>query len=192
MADSAVLRQTDMVAALFPSISATVGTSGTDLTADDIYDAQFTLIQASASGPYTTVLAPIQISHFLDSLRGEGGAVQFNPATDAMLGAQGWGRMGEWHGIEFWSADSVETAGGDKDGAMYGPGWAGYASGVPQDAISHAAPGSAMSVTPNGSPIFVEFERLSAEGHTLVVGNLYFGVSEIEGSRAVEVKSSAT
>lgn len=192
MADAAALRQTDMICALFGSLSNSVGTSGADLTCDDIYDAQYQLIQARVPGPYNCVLAPIQLTHFLDSLRGESGAVQFESATADMLGASGAGRKGTWHNIAFWDADSVATNGANKEGAMYGQGCFGYARGVPSDVVSMAGPGSFASVTPNGSPIFVEFERLAGEAHTLVVGNLYFGVSEIEDDRGVLISTSAT
>lgn len=192
MANAAILRQTDMIAALYGSLSNSVGTSGVALTADDIYDAQFQLIQSRVPGPYNCVLSPIQMTHFLDSLRGESGAVQFESATADMLGAAGAGRAGTWHNISFWSSDSVVTNGANSEGAMYGDGCFGYARGVPTDVVSLAGPGSFASVTPSGSPIFVEFERLSKEAHTLVVGNLYFGVSEIEDSRGVLISTSAT
>ena len=192
MSDAAVLRQTDMICALYGSLSSSVGTSGADLTADDIYEAQYTLIQARVPGPYTCVLSPIQQTHFMDSLRGEGGEVQWEAATAAMLHTTGAGFAGTWHGINFWHADSVVTNGANSEGAMYGEGCFGYARGVPSEVVALAGPGSFEGVTPSGSPIFVEFQREAAEAHTLVVGNLYFGISEIEDARGVLISTSAT
>ena len=190
MADAAVLRQTDMICALYGGLSNSVGSAGA-LTADDIYDAQYRLIQARVPGPYVCVLAPKQLTDFLDSLRGEGGAVQFESATAQMLGAAGAGMAGTWHGIQFWSSDSVVNNSGQLEGAMYGEGCFGFARGVPSEIVSVAGPGSYASVTPSGSPIFVEFERKAGEAHTIVVGNLYFGVSEIEDDRGVLISTAA-
>lgn len=190
MADAAILRQTDMICALYGGLSESVGSVGA-LTVDDIYDAQYQLIQARVPGPYVCVLSPKQLTEFMDGLRGEGGAVQFESATAAMLGAAGAGLAGTWHGIQFWSSDSVVNNSGQLEGAMYGEGCFGFARGVPSDVVGLAGPGSFASVTPNGSPIFVEFERKAGEAHTLVVGNLYFGISEIEDARGVLISTGA-
>lgn len=196
MGRAASLRFTDMVCALFANLATSKGTSGADLTVDDISDAMYSLIQSRAPGKPTAVLAPIQLTDFLESLRGEGGSAEFNPATEAMLSANaengGFGLHGSWRGVDFWSSDSVNTSGGDKVGAIFVPGCYAYMEGIPQDVLAHAAPGSYSALAPNGSPIFVEFERQAAEGHTLVVGNYYVGVSELEDLRGVKLVTSAS
>ena len=192
MADAAVLRQTDMIAALYGSLSSSVGTSGVALTVDEIFDAQYTLIQARVPGRFNCVLSAIQHTHFLDSLRGEQGAVQFMPATGAMLSSTGPGMKGSWLDIDFWDADSITTNGANDEGAMYGEGCFGYAGAVPSELVARAGSGSFASVTVEGSPIFVEFERYAKEANTTVVGNLFFGVSEIEDARGVLISTSAT
>jgi len=194
MSMAAQLRFTDMITALFTNIATVEGDTGTNLTVDDVLAGQYALIQNRVPGPHYAVLAPIQLTDFLDSLRGEGGSVQFDTDTNQMQQMQqaGFGRWGNWHGIEFWSCDSVVTNGADKEGAMFGAGAFGYVEGVPLNVRNVAGPGSFASVTPNGAPLFVEFERKAAEANTLVVGNYYVGVGEVEDLRAVQILSSAT
>lgn len=196
MGAAASLRFTDMVCALFTNLATSKGTSGADLTVDDISDALYALIQNRAPGKPTAVLAPIQLTDFLESLRGEGGSSEFNPATEQMLSANasnsGYGLHGSWRGIDFMSCDSVNTSGSDKVGALFVPGCYAYMEGIPADVLAHAAPGSYSALAPNGSPIFVEFERLAAEAATLCVGNYYVGVSELEDLRGVKLVTSAT
>lgn len=195
MANAAVLRFTDMVTSLFSALTQGGGTSTVALSVDDISDGQYALIQAGAPGGLTFVGSPKQITDFLDSLRGEGGSSEFQAETWNMLSAggaeyQGYGRMGVWRGIEFWSCDSVATSGSDKVGAIFAPGAFGYMEGIPS--AMHSAPGSYAGLAPNGSPIFVEFERDASKGHTIVVGNYFVGVSTIEAARARKIISSAT
>lgn len=196
MGRAASLRFTDMVCALFTNLATSKGTTAQALTVDDISDAMYSLIQARAPGKPSAILAPIQLTHFLESLRGEGGSSEFNPATEQMLSANatngGYGMHGTWRGVDFWSSDSVNTAGADKVGAIFVPGAYAYMEGIPAEVLAHSAPGSYSALAPNGSPIFVEFERLAAEGATLCVGNYYVGVSELEDLRGVKIVTSAT
>lgn len=196
MARAASLRFTDMVCALFSGLSTGKGTTTVDLSVDDISDAQYALIQARAGGKVSCVLAPIQLTDFLESLRGEGGAAEYSAATEAMLGFPtdnvGYGLHGSWRGIDFWSCDSVATSGSDKIGAMFTPDAFAYMEGVPSSVLAHAAPGSYQSVASNGAPIFVEFERSAAAAMTDIVGNYYVGCAELEDARGVKLVSSAT
>ena len=198
MARAAVLRFTDMICALFTGLTTNVGTSGAAMTVDDAYDAIYALIKARAPGPYYGVLAPIQLTHFMDSLRGEGGAVQYVAETAQFLGlvnetgSQGYGYHGRWNGVDWLSADSVNTSGADKVGAVFGWGAFVYQDGVPAEVTRYAAPGSFQSVIPDGGSVFVEFERLARAGHTEIVGNYYVGVAEQEDARGVKITTSAT
>lgn len=195
MANAAVLRFTDMVAALFTNLSVSKGGT-TDNDVDRVSDAQYALIQARAGGRYTAVLAPIALTDFLDSLRGEGGSAEFAQETATMLGMptdnMGFGKWGSWRNMDFWSCDSCPTSGSDRHSALLAPGVFGYKDGVPEDEVAHAAPGSYLTVIPNGSPLFVEFERHAKEGYTDVVGNMYTGVVENEDARGVRIVSAST
>jgi len=195
MVRAAQLRFTDMVCALFTSLSSSVGTGGANMTLDDLYDALYTLIRARASGKRFAVLAPIQLTDLMDSLRGEGLAIVPPDAASILAGAgdtQGWGMHGTFAGCEIWSADSCVTNGVNKEGAVYTQQCFGYKDGIPNALTNHAAPGSFVSMSPSGSPIFVEFERLAGEANTKVVGNYYVGVSEVDDAQGVLVSTSAT
>ena len=66
MALSAVMRRTDMVCGLFPSLSQSVGTSGVDMTTDDFWDAVFQLEQSLVPLPYA---ANLEAAALIDSDR---------------------------------------------------------------------------------------------------------------------------
>lgn len=196
IANAAALRFTDLLCPLFDDFSNSVsGSSGNNLSVDHISDAMYQLIQSRVPGGFKAVLAPIQLTDFLDSLRGEGGSAEYSPATEALqsvAGSAGYGFHGSWRGVDFWSCDSVATDTGNREGAMFGEGAFGYMEGVPSSLLAHAAPGSAASVTPAGAPIMIEFDRDAAEGHTDVVGSYFVGVAELEDARGVLIASSST
>lgn len=190
MAQAASLRATDLLCTQFGSVTANVGTTTVDLTVDDIYDAQFTLIQASVPGPYICVLAPVQMTDLMSSLRGEGGAQMNNPSVLAAL-AGGAMQAKEWNGITFIDCDSVPTSGGDRVGCMYAIDAFGYAEMVPTDIMAGASSSSYLSVVPSGGSVYVGFERDEAEGTTDIVGNYYVGFGIVENARAVKITTDA-
>jgi hypothetical protein len=195
MADAAVLRITDMICALFGSLSSIVGVSGVNMALDDLYEGLYVLIRARAGGQKIFVGSPQQVTDLIDSIRNEGQKLTPPDATDLLsrLGNQeNWGFHGTFAGVQIWSADSVVTNGPDSEGGLYTEKAFGLRDGVPQAAMTAAAPGSFMSATPNGSPVFVEFERDAKAGLTSIVGNLYVGVAEIDDAHGVLMRNSAT
>lgn len=171
-------------------VAAAVSTLGTDVTAaagltvDDYYDAIFTLELASVPGPYFAMLAPVQVANLQESLRAEGGAVQFMPATAEMLQIKGQGYVGDLLGVSIFKSSDVTTAAGDREGGMWGLGAFGYKTGTMQTPIG------AVVTSPN-SEIVVEFNRNAAAGITEIVGNAYLGVGLIEDARGVGLNSDA-
>jgi len=184
MAVSAVLRRTDMVAALFGSLSSSVGNSGVDMTTDDFYDAIFTLEQALVPGPFAAVLYPVQYTDLKSSIRGEGGPAQYIPATQDQTLAKGPGYKGMFAGVELYASDSVAASGGNSQGAMFGRGCFGY-----RDMSAQNIPTVDLQLVDPTSPIWVERERVAVNGETQIVGNYYFGVSEIEDARGVLIET---
>lgn len=185
VAQAAMLRATDIIAALFSSFSSTVGTSGVDLTVDDIMDALYTLEQANCNGPYICPLAPVQFTDLQSSLRGEGGAQMYNPQTLSMLAAY-QGAM-EWNGITFLKCDSVPTGGGNRTGAMFDLNAIGYADASPSALMGGMFP----SLAPVDGSIYVAFERDELEGTSDIVGNYYFGAAILENARGVGIVTDA-
>jgi len=194
MVNAAILRITDMICGLFASLSTIVGDSGEATTVDDLFDALYELIRQRAGGQKTFVGSPQQIIDFTSSLRSEGLKL-IPPDAGSMLASLGnhdnFGFHGTFSQCQIWSSDSVTTTGPDSDGAVYTKNCFGYMDGVPTSALARAAQGSSMAQTPNGSTIFVEFDRDALGGITKVVGNLYFGASEIDDPQGVRLRSAA-
>jgi len=186
------LTYTDLITALFPSVSAQVGSTGVNLDVDDIYDGMFTLnlanVPNTAEMPIQVVLHNQQTNDFINSLRAETGAVQFQDATAAMLGAKGPGFRGTWLGLQFWQSDSVEavTTTVDRSGCMYGRGAFEWTFGPVGAILPHINPGDVLFATPE---LFVERNRDATNGLMAEVLNLYPAVAIREQNRAVEILS---
>ena len=185
LADAYEMRLTDQVAALFASISSIVGTTGVDFDVDDWYDAMFTLEQAVVPGPWSAVLYTVQYTDLQSSLRGEGGAVQFMPATADQLQMKGPGYKGNLLGVDVWASDSVTTGGPDSHGAMYGLGAFALAEASPRQAM----PGAISASVPAGSPVYAEFVRTGDPGLSAIVGHAFNAVGLAEDARAVEIRT---
>ena len=180
------LRFTDLTMAAADTITANVGTSGADMTVDDWFSATATLQQAVCPGPYTAILAPVQVTDLQASLRSEGGAIQFLPATAAQLSLKGPGFQGSFMGVDIWQSDSVSTSGGNRVGAMFGDGCLGYveasARGNMPGAISAGAP---------GSPVYAEFVRAGDPGISRVVAHAFVACGLLETARGVNITTDA-
>ncbi len=167
---------------------ATFGTTvspgvGVDMTVDTYYDAVFALEIASNPGPFFCLLSPNQLADFQDSLRAEGGAAQWMPATAAMLQAKGQGYQGSFLGVDIYRSDKVELDGaGDAHGAMWSLGALGFKTG------SVVGPMGGAVVSPSGE-IVVEFERSAPTATTQIVGHGYLGLSVLEDARGVQIVS---
>jgi len=185
MAASAVLRRTDMLTALFTALASSVGTSGADLTVDDWFSGIFQLEQQLVPGPFAAVLFPVQYTDLQTSIRSEGGPIQYVQATQDQLAAKGPGFKGTFAGVDVWVSDSVTSSGTDSEGAMFGAGCFGYRE-MSASQLGRI-PGLDMTLVDPSSPIWVEFDRQGISGETQVVGNYYFGVSEIEDLRGVQI-----
>jgi hypothetical protein len=186
MAMSANYTIASILTAGFTNLATSVGSSGVNLSVDDIYSGQYALQLSLVTGPFYTVLHPQQWNDFQASLRGETGAVAFVPATDEFLAIKGTNFKGTWHGIEFYTHNSVAAAGGNRIGAMYGRGAYAYTE-APVDRI---VPYMNMSVSPAGSKMVVEIVRGStgaSKGKTFAVGQYYPAVAEVEDLRGVKV-----
>lgn len=185
LVDAYILKFTDQIAALFPSVTAQVGTTTVDCTIDDFYSAIFTLEQAVVPGPFYWCGYPVQWTDLMTSLRGEGGANQFKPATADALNIHGPGYKGNLFGVEVFAADSVTAVAGDSSGAMWGRGAFGYVEASPRGQMA----GAIAASVPSGSPVYAEFIRSGDPGISRVVGHAFNGVGVIEQARAVEFLS---
>lgn len=180
---------TDLIAALFGSLSNSVGTSGVDMSVDDMYDAQFQLNSSLVTGRYTFVGHNTQLNDFRSSLRGETGAIQFVAATADMLASgKAAGFQGSWNGIDVWQSDSCASSGGNRQGAMFGEDCFAYTE-APVSLIQGHIPASNILV--DAGEILVELVRDAAGGETGALAHYYPAVCEIEDSRGVLVSTDA-
>ncbi len=170
-----------LAGAAINTLTTSVGAAGVNMTVDNFYDAMFALEIASVPGPYTCLLSPNQLADFQDSLRAEGGAAQYMPATADMLMAKGQGYQGNFLGIDVYRSDKVFVdGGGDAHGGMWGLGCMGYKTGAVQNPLGGF-------VTSPNSEIVVEFERIAVAATTVIVGHGYLGLSVLEDARGAQI-----
>ena len=188
-----ILRRTALIATEFANWSNSVGTTTVDLTVSDIYSAMFQLQSTLNEPPFDCVLHQVQLNDFQTDLRGETGASAFSPATNAMLGAKPPGFVGTWNNIRFWTCDQVPTANAaaDRNGAMFGPSAYGYLEASVAGMLSADGSRIAPITVPEGSHVFVEFARQSAEAMSQYTANYYVGVVEMEDDRGVAIITDA-
>ena len=161
--------------------------SGVDLDLDTFFDAIYTLEIANNSAPFSAILAPVQLTDLVQSLRGAAGTVSFMPSTAEMVKAHGQGFAGELMGVSIWKSDAVPTAnaGADREGCMVAEGCLGWAGGIPVPPMS----GDFTSYGP--LPLLVEFKRDASACLTEIVGNAFAGAAVIETARGVSITSDA-
>jgi hypothetical protein len=188
MVGSTVMAFQNALCDVTDGFTTTAGVSGVDMSVDDFYSAQFALTLASVPGPYIAILHPRQLADFQSSLRAEYGATQFVQATQDMLNIKGQGMAGTFNGVEVYVSSRVPTAnaGADRAGAMFGRGAIGYVEGSPFPVVG--APGV---VTPAGSPVVVEFDRVIGGGTSVILASYYLGIGKLQDSMGVSIITDA-
>ena len=187
-ASAYINRHNDLTVGLFGGVTASVGTSGADLTLDDVVDATQTLMRANNTDSLYAMLHGQQMSDLQNSLRGEGGALSFSAPTAEMIAAKGKGFAGSYLGVDFWINNRVATAnsGADRAGCMWSRGAFGYAE------ATHPLSSLRGSVNPEVvSPVLIEFERAGTSGLNTVIASAFLGVAMIEDARAVKIVTDA-
>jgi len=173
-----------ILAALFPSVTNSVGSTGVDFTVANFFSAVGTLEANSVPGPYYAVLYPQVLADLQSSLRSESGPAEHISASQDLINVKGPGFAGNFLGVDLYTSSDVESvnAGADSSSCMWGAGAFGYATGSPAPAM-----GGTDELRPAGSPIVVEITRDASSAITEIVGNAFCGVQIIENSRAVEI-----
>jgi hypothetical protein len=189
LVDGVALTMTDLVTTLYSSLANNVGDTTVNLTVANIYEAMFQLNNSNAT-PSSCVLHPVQMSDFINGLRAETGAMQYQPATAELLRIKGPGFQGTWNGISFYQSDSCPTAnaGADRVGAMTADGCFAYTL-APVAALQGQIP--ADSILIDTGDLIVEAERDAANGMTSCIANLYPAVVEAEDLRGVAIITDA-
>jgi len=189
--DGVALTMTDLCTAQFPSFTDQVGASGTDLTVDTVFDAQFALsLNLAGSENLNMVLHPQQHNDFVQSLRGEQGAIQYSAATAEQLAMKGPGFQGVWNGINVWTSDSCDTVNGgaDRAGALLADSAICYTMGDVRRLQGYIPP---QNVLVDAGALIVELERDSVNGMSSAIANMYPAVAIREDARGIEIVSDA-
>jgi len=188
MVGSTVMAFQNALCDVTDGFTTTAGVSGVDMSVDDFYSAQFALTLASVPGPYIAILHPRQLADFQSSLRAEYGATQFVMATQDMLNIKGQGFAGMFNGVDIFVSSKVPTAnaGADRAGAMFGRGAVGYVEGSPFPIV-----GAGGVVTPAGTPVVVEFDRILGGGSTSILASYYLGIGKLQDAMGVSIITDA-
>ncbi|MBT7101758.1 hypothetical protein HN937_30555 [Candidatus Poribacteria bacterium] len=181
---AARMRLTEMIAGVTDDFTATVGTSGVDMSVDDYFDGHYTLTQSSVPGPFLCDLYPVQVTDLQNSIRAEGGALQFRDDAQEMLDIKGPGYQGSFLSVPIFASSLVPTAnaGADSAGGMFGRGAVGYAD---FEAIGLVDFGG--RVFPAGTKIFADQANVGAGGYTDSTGHYFCGVTLMEDGRGVSM-----
>lgn len=183
LADGYRTRFMDMCATAIATASSNVGVSGADMTVDDFYDATIQLEITDNNGPFFACLHGRQTADLRESLRAEGGAVQWMEPTGAFLALKGQGLQGELLGVTIFKCSRVTAAGGNREGALWSAGAIGYKTGQ-VDARSYL--GSSAIVVQQGE-VTVEVTHVAGGGKAQIFGDAYLGVSLLEQARIVGI-----
>jgi len=183
VAEAYIVRFTGLACTAGAGFTNVVGTTTVDLTMDDIFAAVYQLEQTSNNVPFSCVLYPTQFTDMQESLRSEGGAVQFHAPTAEMLAAKGQGYKGNFLGVDFYTSDQVPTAnsGADSAGFMMSGGGIAYVEASARGIM----PGATMA--PAQSPVFAEFDRVSDPGLSRIVAHAYVGCGISEDDKGVAI-----
>jgi len=183
VAEAYIVRFTNLACTAGSGFTNTVGSTTVDLLVDDFYAGIYQLEQTANNLPFARVLYPTQFTDLQESLRSEGGAVQFMPATAETLKAHGQGYKGQFLGVDIWTSDQVPdaNAGADSAGFMMSGGGIAYVEASARGIM----PGATMA--PAASPVYAEFDRVADPGLSKIVAHAYVGVGIAEDDKGVAI-----
>lgn len=184
--EAAQLRRNELFCTLADSASTVKGTTGVVLDVDAVYEAQYaaTIANVPAAGG-DLVLKPKALTELQESLRAEGGAIQYTPQVADLLATKGQGVAGSWNGMRVWSVPSVIDDATDYSNLLHFSGATAYAEGD----LSALNGDGAVSV-PVGSPVRVELDRTATTAISAVIGRDLCGFAEQEDARYVKILSA--
>lgn len=183
---------TDLLCALYPSISTVVGSAVQQMSVDVMFDGQYALNLARCRPPFHLVISPHMSNRLTASLRGEGGAISMDPATRALLDARGPGPKYQFgSSVWVWDSDSVTLDGGStyRRGAMYDQMAFDYQLASAQ-AMGGIVPPSVVQIMDGVVRAIIDYNNEDAV--STLVGDFYASVVETEDARAVQVRALAS
>lgn len=173
----------DTLAAAIDSFTNIVGSTGVDMSVDDFFDAMTQLELNSVPGPYFCLLHPRQHADLRESLRAEGGAIQYRGDVSDMLRIKGPGYSGNLLGVDIWKSTTIDGDGTDRKGGMWGEGALAWKGGRP------VPPPGGTTWVPLLGHSALEFQRNASAATTEAVLHSYYGISVLEDARGVEIRT---
>ncbi len=195
LTESLDLTMTDLLVGLISSVSGNVGTSGANMTTDDLYDAIFYLtLNNNTAAQLMGVLHAQQCNDLMQSIRSEAGPMQFRDDAQRAVALQGV-RAGDglrytFAGVAVHQCNSVltATAGADRQGVIFAPGAFAYTLGDVSEMDPMINP---ADIIVGSREMFVERVRDGVNSTTQFIAKSYPGVAEQEDLRAVKVTTDA-
>lgn len=172
--DAYSARLTDMICDVIDGFTATVGSSGVDLSLANILAGIGTAKGLYAAGPWMGVLHTQQWTDFInDAGLTSGGVLQWQPATAEMIVLRTSAFQGTFLGVDWFVSKRVVTAdsGANRAGAIFARGAVLFADGVP----SVRDPNNQIVL---GGQVLVERERTSASGLDAFTSHAYLGAAK--------------
>lgn len=189
-AASSAMRLTNLIANVTDDFTTVVGTSGVDLTLAQ-YVSAINLLEvnsqgAIAEGDALAVLHTVQLGDLRTAMTTAGGAVQWYPPSQALLGIRGAGYRGRYMGVDLFASAQVPTAnaGADRAGGMF------LRGAVLWGDMSVDADNDSNSLVIGGKVLF-ERSRTAKGRLTAYVSSSYFGVSKAIDLLGVSVTTDA-
>lgn len=186
------LTLTNMLAAALANLSTSVGTSGVNLSVSNFFSAKYAL-NLTYNGPgLAAILHPQQVNDLEESIRGEGGAMQYRQDAQMMLNAKSTGYIGTFLGVDIYQSGRVATAnaGADRCGAMISKGAFAYTMGMVERILAARMlnPGDVIASSPE---MFIELKRDADNAQSWLIANMYPSVAEQEDLRGVKIVTDA-
>lgn len=182
----------DLIAALFGSVSASVGSTGVNMSFTDLFDGLATLELARATGGgAASVLHPQQWVDLRNSIRSEGGVLQNSIELQNALGFRpmdGTGYVGTVLNVPFFTTEQVDAAnaGADRAGCLFGAGAFGYVEPtVPAEELAGLPGAQAM-----GNMAIMRTVNAAAAMQQLAV-HAMLGVGILQTAGAVKIVTDA-
>ena len=166
--------------------SATKGSSGTQLTMDDVLDAEAALSGGGVTGRLLCVLNPLQFAPIRKELLSNGGGTLVNSLEGQVLASpmQAVGYQGTLGRIDFFTTPRVTVSSGDYQGALLGEKSIAWAD---MDVTSD--PGTYSLIV--GGKLKTEWNRRGARLMTEVQHSAWLGAAKAFGGRGVRLTGSA-
>lgn len=181
---------TDLLCALFPSLSGTVGSSVEQMSLDILFDGQYALNINRAKPPFSLVVSPHMANKLTDSIKGQGGAIAQSSETIEQIKAKPPGFKFNFGDVSVWDADSVTLDGGAtyRRGAMYDAMCFEYQL-ASASAMGGIVPDSVVKILDGVVRAIVEYAAEDAV--STLIGDFYTSVVETEDDRGIEVRALA-